>query len=129
MHCTHFADNIAASGIKVIIARSSISDLVLHYLNHHSIAVLKVPSKFELRRLCRVVNVTPLERMGTPTPEEAGWVNVYETVLGQGRGWGGGGEDTNGDDCFEGGLPLQIGSTISSARLMMREFDQIAIAG
>ena len=35
--------------------------------------------------------------MGTPTPEEAGWENVYETVEldgnsvtvpGQGRGWG-----------------------------------------
>jgi chaperonin GroEL (HSP60 family) len=71
---------IAASGIKVIIAGSSVSDRALHHLNHHSIAVLKVPSKSELRRLCRVVNATPLEHMGTPTPAEAGWVDVYETV-------------------------------------------------
>jgi chaperonin GroEL (HSP60 family) len=71
---------IAASGIKVIIANASISDLALHHLNSHSIAVLKVPSKFELRRLCRVVNAIPLNRMGAPTPEEEGWVDVYETV-------------------------------------------------
>lgn len=44
------------------------------------IAVLKVLSKFELRRVCRVVNATPLARMGAPTPEEAGYVDVFETT-------------------------------------------------
>jgi hypothetical protein len=39
---------MAASGIKVIIAGSSISDLALQYLNSHSIAILKVLSKSEL---------------------------------------------------------------------------------
>jgi T-complex protein 1 subunit theta len=71
---------IATSGIKVIITSSSVSDRALHHLNRHSIAVLKVPSKSELRRLCRVVNATPLECIGAPTPTEAGWVDVYETV-------------------------------------------------
>lgn len=45
-----------------------------------NIAVLKVLSKFELRRLCRVVNATPLARMGAPTPEEAGFVDVFESI-------------------------------------------------
>lgn len=40
--------------------------------------MLKVLSKFELRRLCRVVGATPLARMGAPTPEEAGFVDVFE---------------------------------------------------
>ncbi|KIM79132.1 hypothetical protein PILCRDRAFT_823711 [Piloderma croceum F 1598] len=79
-HLAKIIKDIAASGIKVIIASSSVSDLALQYLNSHSIAVLKVPSKFELRRVCRVVNATPVERIGTPTPEEVGWVDVYETV-------------------------------------------------
>jgi len=65
---------IAASGIKVIITSSSVSDLALQYLNSHSIAVLEVPSKFDLRRVCCVVDATPVERMGTPTPEEVGWL-------------------------------------------------------
>lgn len=42
--------------------------------------MLKVLSKFELRRLCRVVNATPLARMGAPTPEEAGFIDVFETI-------------------------------------------------
>jgi hypothetical protein len=77
--------------------------------------------------------------MGMPTPEEVGWVDVYETVDFDGdrvtvlrqlisgdpgfeksgkRGDGKGGEDTDGNDCFEGGL-LQIISTTLSPRLMM----------
>jgi chaperonin GroEL (HSP60 family) len=64
----------------VIIAGSSVGELAMHYLDRFGIAVLKVLSKFELRRLCRVVNATPLARVGAPTPEEAGTVDVFETV-------------------------------------------------
>ncbi|KAG2074895.1 T-complex protein 1 [Suillus decipiens] len=71
---------IADSGIKVIIAGSSIGDLALHYLNRFNIAVLKVLSKFDLRRVARVVNATPLARVGAPTPEEAGYVDIFETT-------------------------------------------------
>jgi chaperonin GroEL (HSP60 family) len=52
----------------------------MHYLNRHNIAVLKVLSKFDLRRLCRVVSATPLARIGAPTPEEAGYIDVFETI-------------------------------------------------
>ncbi|KAG2131731.1 chaperonin Cpn60/TCP-1 family [Suillus bovinus] len=71
---------IADSGIKVIIAGSSIGDLALHYLNRFNIAVLKVLSKFDLRRVARVVNATPLARVGAPSPEEAGYVDIFETT-------------------------------------------------
>ncbi|KAG2153396.1 chaperonin Cpn60/TCP-1 family [Suillus clintonianus] len=71
---------IADSGIKVIIAGSSVGDLALHYLNRFNIAVLKVLSKFDLRRVARVVNATPLARVGAPTPEEAGYVDIFETT-------------------------------------------------
>lgn len=66
--------------MKVIIAGSTVGELALHYLNRMNIAVLKVLSKFELRRVCRVVNATPLARMGAPTPEEAGHVDVFECI-------------------------------------------------
>ncbi|KAI1790404.1 T-complex protein 1 [Ganoderma leucocontextum] len=71
---------IADSGIKIIIAGSAVGELAMHYLNRMGIAVLKVLSKFELRRLCRVVNATPLARVGAPTAEEAGFVDVFETI-------------------------------------------------
>ncbi len=71
---------IADSGVKIIIAGSTVGELAMHYLDRHQIAVLKVLSKFDLRRLCRVVNATPLARMGPPTPEEAGYVDVMEVT-------------------------------------------------
>ncbi|KAF5366220.1 hypothetical protein D9758_005706 [Tetrapyrgos nigripes] len=71
---------IADSGVKVIIAGSAVGDLALHYLNRFNIAVLKVLSKFDLRRVCRVVGATPLARVGAPTPEEAGYVDVFESI-------------------------------------------------
>lgn len=67
------------SGLRVIVAGSTVGDLILHYLNGAGILVIKVQSKFELRRLCRVVGASPLARLGAPMPEETGNVDVVET--------------------------------------------------
>lgn len=71
---------IADSGVKVIVAGAGVGELALHFLDRLGIAVIKVLSKFDLRRLCRVVGATPLARLGAPTPEEAGTVDVMECV-------------------------------------------------
>ncbi|KAF8629077.1 hypothetical protein AX15_003571 [Amanita polypyramis BW_CC] len=71
---------IADSGVKIVIGGSSVGELALHYFNRFDIAVLKVLSKFDLRRVSRVVNATPLARMGPPTPEETGFIDVFETI-------------------------------------------------
>ncbi|KAK8194866.1 chaperonin Cpn60/TCP-1 family [Phyllosticta capitalensis] len=68
------------SGLRVIVAGSTIGELALHYLNRFGILVIKVLSKFELRRLCRVVGATPLARLGAPMPDEMGTVDVVETL-------------------------------------------------
>jgi T-complex protein 1 subunit theta len=67
------------SGLRVVIAGATIGELALHYLNRYNILVIKVLSKFELRRLCRVVGATPLARLGAPMPDEMGNVDVVET--------------------------------------------------
>lgn len=65
-------NQIAQSGAKVVICGGAISEMALHFLERYKIMVIKVSSKFELRRLCRAVGATPLVRMGGPTPEELG---------------------------------------------------------
>ncbi|KAG0695538.1 chaperonin Cpn60/TCP-1 family [Suillus ampliporus] len=79
-HLEKIFKEITDSGIKVIIAGSSVGDLTLHYFSRFNIAVLKVLSKFDLRRVARVVNATPLARIGVPTPEEAGYVDIFKTT-------------------------------------------------
>ncbi|KAJ4363552.1 T-complex protein 1 subunit theta [Neocucurbitaria cava] len=68
------------SGMRVVVAGSTIGELALHYLNRYNILVVKVLSKFELRRLCRVVGATPLARLGAPMPDEMGSIDVVETL-------------------------------------------------
>lgn len=68
------------SGLRVIVAGSTVSELALHYLNRFNILVVKVLSKFELRRLCRVIGATPLARLGAPMPDEMGSIDVVETL-------------------------------------------------
>lgn len=68
------------SGLRVVVAGSTVGELSMHYLNRYGILVIKVQSKFELRRLCRVVGATPLARLGAPMPEEMGSVDVVETL-------------------------------------------------
>jgi len=79
-HMEKIFKELADSGVRVIIAGTSVGELALHYLNRSQILVLKVLSKFDLRRLCRVVQATPLARLGAPTPEEAGYIDVCETI-------------------------------------------------
>ncbi|KAL4785294.1 TCP-1/cpn60 chaperonin family-domain-containing protein [Aspergillus varians] len=68
------------SGLRVVVAGATVGDLALHYLNRFNILVIKILSKFELRRLCRVVGATPLARLGAPMPDEMGSVDVVETT-------------------------------------------------
>ncbi|KAL8782970.1 MAG: hypothetical protein Q9213_004978 [Squamulea squamosa] len=68
------------SGLRVVIAGSTVGELALHYLNRFGILVIKIMSKFELRRLCRVVGATPLARLGAPMPDEMGKVDIVETL-------------------------------------------------
>lgn len=69
---------IADSGVKVVVGGATVSDLALHYLNRYNLVVMKVSSKFELRRLCKVCGATPLARLGKPTAEEVGFIEVVK---------------------------------------------------
>lgn len=68
------------SGIRVVVAGSTVGELALHFLNRYGILVIKILSKFELRRVCRVVGATPLARLGAPMPDEMGSIDVVETL-------------------------------------------------
>lgn len=74
------------SGVKVVVAGQGVGELALHFLNKYELLVLKVPSKFDLRRICRICGATPLVRLGAPLPEEMGIIDVVEcTEIGSDR--------------------------------------------
>jgi T-complex protein 1 subunit theta len=64
--------SIAATGVKVCVANGSISDMALHYLDKYEIMVIKIQSKFDLRRICGALGATAVVRLGPCSPEEMG---------------------------------------------------------
>merc|ERR1740139_1499258 len=69
-----FIKSIKDAGAEVVISGGAISEIALHYINKHKLLVLKITSKFELRRVCRTVGATSIIRTGPPLPEELGYV-------------------------------------------------------
>jgi T-complex protein 1 subunit theta len=66
---------LADAGVKVAISGGSISEIAMHFLEKYEIMVLKIMSKFELRRICSATGATALVRLGVPTEEEMGYVD------------------------------------------------------
>lgn len=50
----------------MVVVGGSINDLCLHYFNKYNIAVLRIPSKFELMRVARLLNANPLNTVSVP---------------------------------------------------------------
>lgn len=73
-------EEIRDSGVNIVVTGDVISDIALHWCQRLDLIVFKIPSKFDLKRLCKAVGATPLARLGAPTEEEAGWCDLVETV-------------------------------------------------
>lgn len=65
-------ESIAASGVKVVICNGSVSEMALHFLDKYKLMVIKIQSKFDLRRICGAVGATAVVRLGPCSPEEMG---------------------------------------------------------
>jgi len=69
-----FIKSVKDAGVDVIISGGGVSEIALHYINKYQILCLKLPSKFELKRMCRTVGAASIIRTGAPLPEELGYV-------------------------------------------------------
>jgi len=63
------------ANITAVICGGSVADMVLHHLNLNGILVLKISSKFELRRVARILGASSIVRLGAPTAEETGYAD------------------------------------------------------
>eukprot|EP00316_Scyphosphaera_apsteinii_P001138 CAMPEP_0119309548 /NCGR_PEP_ID=MMETSP1333-20130426/15828_1 /TAXON_ID=418940 /ORGANISM="Scyphosphaera apsteinii, Strain RCC1455" /LENGTH=548 /DNA_ID=CAMNT_0007313541 /DNA_START=44 /DNA_END=1690 /DNA_ORIENTATION=- len=75
--------SIADAGANMVICGQSIGELALHFVDKYGMACLKVPSKFELRRLCRSTGANNLVRLEPPSPDDLGTCkHVYVKEIG-----------------------------------------------
>lgn len=63
---------IADAGVKVVVSGGKVGELALHYANKFGLMVVRLSSKFDVRRLCQATGATALPRLATPSPEELG---------------------------------------------------------
>lgn len=61
------------SGVDCVVTGGAIDDIAMHFLEKYGLMVIKLSSKFELRRLCRAVKARPLVSVGPVTAEDQGF--------------------------------------------------------
>ena len=71
-HAERIVKGIADAGINLVVAGGSVSEIMLHYLEKYRLMVVKVNSKFDMKRLCKALGAVPIARLGAPTPDEIG---------------------------------------------------------
>jgi len=71
-------ESIANTGVKVVICNGSVSEMAMHFLDKFNLMVLKVTSKWDLRRICGALGATAIVRLGPCTPEEMGECSMVE---------------------------------------------------
>ena len=54
---------IVETGVNVIVSGGKVADLALHFANKYKVMVVRLNSKWDLRRLCKTVNATALPRL------------------------------------------------------------------
>ncbi|KAB0391663.1 hypothetical protein E2I00_009607, partial [Balaenoptera physalus] len=74
---------IAGTGANVVVTGGKVADMALHYANKYDIMLVRLNSKWDLRRLCKTVGATALPRLTPPVLEEMGHCDsVYLSEVG-----------------------------------------------
>ena len=71
---------IADLGVKVVVSGSAIGEMAMHFLERYGMMVIKVTSKFELRRICRATGAQALVKFQVPSKEQVGMAQKVEAV-------------------------------------------------
>ncbi|KAI3471441.1 hypothetical protein Pfo_029583 [Paulownia fortunei] len=66
---------VADSGAKVIVSGAAVGEMALHFCERYKLMVLKISSKFELRRFCRTTSAVALLKLSQPNPDDLGYVD------------------------------------------------------
>ncbi|KAM5578371.1 hypothetical protein ABKV19_008600 [Rosa sericea] len=66
---------VADSGARVIVSGAAVGEMALHFCERYKLMVLKISSKFELRRFCRTVGAVAMLKLCQPNPDDLGYVD------------------------------------------------------
>ena len=78
--CERTMNQLYDDGFRILVTNGSVGALMLHFANRLGIAIVKVATKFDLKRLCRAVGATPIQKFGPVEKREAGFCERMEVV-------------------------------------------------
>ncbi|XRB06910.1 T-complex protein 1 subunit theta [Pycnococcus provasolii] len=64
---------LADAGVKLVFSGGPVGELCLHFCERYKIMLVKIQSKFELRRICRATGATALGKVEVPQPDQIGF--------------------------------------------------------
>ncbi|XP_039010178.1 T-complex protein 1 subunit theta-like [Hibiscus syriacus] len=66
---------VADSGAEVIVSGGPVGEMALHFCERYKLMVLKISSKFELRRFCRTTGTSALLKLSQPKADDLGFID------------------------------------------------------
>jgi len=70
-----FIKLLAEAGVQVVVCQGSMSELAVHYFEKYGMMAIKIMSKWELKRIGRACDATPIVKLECPTPDEMGYAD------------------------------------------------------
>ncbi|WP_411027201.1 TCP-1/cpn60 chaperonin family protein, partial [Salmonella sp. s54925] len=72
--------SVVDAGCNMIVTGGKVGDMALHFCNKYNLMVVRLISKWELRRLCKAVGAIALPKMAKPTVEEIGHCHFVQVA-------------------------------------------------
>jgi len=69
---------MAEAGVNVIVSGGKIGELALHMLEKYKIMGVRMPSKWDIRRVAKLIGATVLPKMTVTTADELGFADTVE---------------------------------------------------
>ncbi|SBS80571.1 T-complex protein 1 subunit theta, putative [Plasmodium ovale] len=71
-HMKKIIEGIKKEGVDVIIVNGAISDIAQHFCDANEIMTLRLTSKFETLRICKLLSISSMVKLTLPQPEDIG---------------------------------------------------------
>jgi len=69
---------LAESGVTCVVSGGKIGELALHMLDKYKIMGVRMPSKWDIRRVSKLVGATVLPKLTVTTPDEVGFADIVD---------------------------------------------------
>ncbi|KAF8043579.1 hypothetical protein BT93_A1794 [Corymbia citriodora subsp. variegata] len=73
--------SVADSGAKVIVNGDAVGEMALHFCERYEPMVLKISSKFDLQRFCRMTGSVAILELSQPNPYDLGYIDLVAVVV------------------------------------------------